>query len=145
VRVVAPAIELDSAVVVVGWVIQEGSTESEWEIASEAAGHHLGSAFPGEGGNVVLAGHHNIEGKVFRRVVDLKPGDEVTLETADGASHTYVVEENLILPEAGASDEERLANAAYIAPTDDERLTLVTCWPYWTNTHRVVVIARPAP
>jgi len=37
----------------------------------------------------------------------------------------------------------RQENARWIAPTDDERLTLVTCWPYTNNTHRVVVVAKP--
>ena len=31
-----------------------------------------------------------------------------------------------------------------LAPTDDVRVTLVTCWPYTNNTHRVIVVAKPA-
>jgi sortase A len=49
----------------------------------------------------------------------------------------------MILPERDQPIEVRLANARYIQPTDDERLTLITCWPYESNTHRVVVIAFP--
>ena len=26
----------------------------------------------------------------------------------------------------------------------DDRLTLVSCWPYTSNTHRVIVVAKPA-
>ncbi|PKO21803.1 MAG: hypothetical protein CVU38_12900, partial [Chloroflexi bacterium HGW-Chloroflexi-1] len=52
---------------------------SEWDVASYAAGWHKNSARPGEIGNVVLSGHHNIEGEVFRYVVDLEPGDKITL------------------------------------------------------------------
>jgi sortase (surface protein transpeptidase) len=26
--------------------------------------------------------------------------------------------------------------------TDDERLTLVTCWPADSNTHRLIIVAR---
>ena len=37
----------------------------------------------------------------------------------------------------------RRANAQWIAPTDDERLTLVTCWPYISNTHRLIIVAKP--
>jgi sortase A len=39
----------------------------------------------------------------------------------------------------------RRKNAQWIMPTGDERLTLVTCWPYeWPgNSHRVIVVARP--
>jgi sortase A len=35
-------------------------------------------------------------------------------------------------------------NARWIEPTEDERLTLVSCWPYETNAYRLVVVARPA-
>jgi len=35
------------------------------------------------------------------------------------------------------------ANARYINPTADERLTLVTCWPATGNSHRLIIIARP--
>jgi sortase A len=147
VRMRAPAIDLDTTVVDVGWVLveQNGTMASVWETASYAAGHHINSALPGQGGNIVLSGHHNIEGKVFRYVVDLEVGDEIVLENELGQSFVYRVIETMILPDAGVSDEQRRANAAYIAATDEERLTLVTCWPQWTNTHRVIVIARPAP
>lgn len=144
-RIIAPAIALDAPVVEVGWYVVErnGQKESVWEAASFAAGHHKNSAVPGQGGNIVISGHHNIEGEVFKRLVELKPGDEVILQTEDGRSFGYRVVETMILPEAGASPEQRRANAQYMAPTAEERLTLITCWPYWTNTHRVVVIARP--
>jgi sortase A len=147
VRIRAPAIDLDAKVVDVGWTLveQNGTMTSVWETASYAVGHHVNSALPGQEGNIVLSGHHNIEGEVFRYVVDLEAGDEIVLENELGQSFAYQVIDTMILPEAGVSDEQRRANAAYIAPTDEERLTLVTCWPYWTNTHRVVVIARPAP
>ena len=37
----------------------------------------------------------------------------------------------------------RLANAQWIEPTTDQRLTLVSCWPYETNSHRLIVVAVP--
>ena len=49
----------------------------------------------------------------------------------------------LILPEQDQSIEVRLANATYIRPTEDERLTIVSGWPERGNTHRTVVIALP--
>jgi sortase (surface protein transpeptidase) len=59
--------------------------------------------------------------------------------------YTYIVTEKYILQEAGMPAEVRRRNAQWIMPTADERLTLVTCWPYnWPgNTHRVIVVARP--
>ena len=145
-RVVAPAIELDARVVPMGWemVDHDGTMVSEWVVPKRAAGWHLNSALPGHEENVVLSGHHNIDGKVFRYVVDLDPGDEITLY-ADGTAYTYLVAEKYILKEAGMPLSTRKKNAQWIMPSGDERLTLVTCWPYeWPgNSHRVIVVARP--
>ena len=145
-RVVAPSIELDARVVPMGWemVDHDGTMVSEWVIPKKAAGWHINSALPGHEENVVLSAHHNIEGKVFRYVVDLEPGDEITLYAGD-TPYTYVVAEKYILKEAGMPLRTRKKNAQWIMPSGDERLTLVTCWPYeWPgNSHRVIVVARP--
>ncbi len=147
VRVVAPAIDLDAPVVPMGWelVDAKGTMVSRWVVPSDAAGWHINSAMPGQQENVVLSGHHNIEGKVFRYVVDLEPGDKVTVYTGE-AEYEYTVTEKYILKEAGMPLKVRQRNAQWIMPTGDERLTLVTCWPYdWPgNSHRVIVVARPA-
>jgi sortase A len=144
-RIVAPAIKLDAEVVPVGWktVIQDGKAVSVWEVAEYAAGWHKNSSLPGGGGNIVLSGHHNIKGEVFRYLVDLNPGDTLTLY-ADNRPYTYTVEARFVVPDKGVSEEQRRENARWIGPFPDERLTLVTCWPYTNNTHRVIVIAKPA-
>ena len=130
-----------------GWdlVTRNKTMVSEWIVPSRAAGWHISSALPGHDENIVLSGHHNIEGKVFRRVVDLEPGDEITL-FAGSIPYVYYVTEKYILKEAGMPLSVRQQNAQWILPTGDERLTLVTCWPYeWPgNSHRVIVVARPA-
>jgi sortase A len=143
-RIVAPAIQLDGEVVPVGWkgVSQGDQTVGVWEVAEYAAGWHKNSALPGGAGNIVLSGHHNIKGEIFRYIVDLKPGDAITL-FADGRPYTYTVQARFILEDKGVSDEQRRENARWIGPFPDERLTLVTCWPYTNNTHRVIVIAKP--
>jgi len=142
-RVVAPAIGLDAPVIPVGWHLekQNGKTVSVWDVASFAAGWHKNSAYPGQQGNVVLSGHHNIDGEVFRHVVELKPGDRVTL-FADNVPYVYEVTLRLIIPEKGVPPAQRQQNARWIGPTRDSRLTLVTCWPYTGNTHRVIVVAK---
>jgi sortase A len=145
-RIAAPAIKLDAPVVPMSWemVDSNGTLVSRWLVPANAAGWHMNSALPGQGENVVLSGHHNIEGKVFRYVVDLEPGDEITLY-AGGIPYRYIVTEKYILKEAGMPQSARQKNAQWIMPSGDERLTLVTCWPYeWPgNTHRVIVVARP--
>ncbi|HEX9116265.1 MAG TPA: sortase [Anaerolineae bacterium] len=145
VRIVAAAIGLDSRIVPAGWhTVQnaDGSTGAEWDVPAYAAGWLITSARPGTTGNAVLAGHHNIEGEVFRYVVDLNPGDAITLYTGEATLH-YRVTDRFILPDKYVSYQQRLANAQWIGPFGDERLTLVTCWPYTNNTHRVIVIAKP--
>ena len=135
-----PTIGLDAPVVPVGWTVtDEGSA---WNSADHAAGWHLGSAHPGQAGNTVLSGHHNIKGKVFRYLIDLEPDDEVFLYAGDTAYH-YVVTEKHLFEEKGKPEAVRRANAQWIAPTDDERVTLVSCWPYTSNTHRLVIVAKP--
>lgn len=146
VRVLIPSIGVDSQVVQVGLNIVDhnGVLSREWETADYAAGHHDGSANPGQLGNVVISGHNNIQGRVFRLLERIKPDDQIILETASGQRHRYIVREQVIVPEAGVSEAKRRENAQYMAQTDDARLTLITCWPYWTNTHRVIVVAEYA-
>ena len=147
-RIVAPAIELDAPVVPMGWkMVEYGSQQmAQWDVPKDAAGWHVNSALAGQPGNTVLSGHHNVESKVFRYVVDLQLGDQIILYAGDRA-FAYTVTEKYILKEAGMPWAVRHKNAQWIAPTADERLTLVTCWPYeWPgNTHRVVVVAKPKP
>ncbi len=144
-HILAPAIGLDAAVMPVGWdvVERDGNQISVWTVPDDAAGWHQNSAWPGHGGNVVLSGHHNLGTEVFRHLVDLQPGDEVILH-ADDRDYPYVVTDRFILPDRDVSEEQRRQNAQWILPTTTERLTLVTCWPYTDNSHRVIVLANPA-
>jgi sortase A len=149
-RLIIPAIDLDTLLIDVGWeVVERGDRRyTEWQTADNAAGRHLNSARPGEQGNVVLSGHHNTKGEVFRRISEqeLAAGDMIYLYDAQGQRYTYqVTEVTEPLLEVGASETQRLANARYIQPTSDARVTLVTCWPYWTNTHRIVVVGSLVP
>jgi sortase A len=90
----------------------------------------------------VLDGHHNIKGKVFKNLINVQVGDIITLYAAS-QERVYRVDQKLLLKEAGQPLEVRQANARYINPTADERLTLVTCWPATGNSHRLIIIARP--
>ncbi|MBX7234675.1 MAG: sortase [Caldilineales bacterium] len=148
VRLLIPALGLDAPVLPMGWHVVEDANgiRSEWDVVDDAAGHHIDSVFPGEAGNVVLSGHNNIGGAVFRSVcvigepgVDFGLGDEMILQDEAGRSFVYQVEGWQRFAEAGASIAQRQANARYLAPTARAQLTLITCWPPTSNTHRVVV------
>jgi len=145
VRIRIPSINLDADVVEVEYDPQEASEEMAtlWDVADWAAGFHLGSAYPGHTGNIVIAGHNNIRGRVFRHLLDLLPGDDIYLY-ADGQEYHYQVTQRLLLKEQGMPPEVQRENAKWIEPTLDERLTLVSCWPFIRPDHRVVVVARPA-
>jgi LPXTG-site transpeptidase (sortase) family protein len=144
-RILINAIGLDAPVVPVRQhaVKLDGQLYSQWDVPNErAAGWEQSSAPLGQIGNTVLDGHHNVYGEVFHHLVLLTPGDIVTLES-HGQSYYYIVAQTMVLAEEGQPVEVRLANARWILPTDDERVTLITCWPYNSNTHRLVVIALP--
>ena len=143
-RIVAKSINLDTPVIETGWVQVEkdGVMTNVWVVADYVAGWHENSSLPGEGGNIVLSGHHNIKGEVFRYIVDLEVGDTVSL-FVDDQQYDYAVSDKFIVKDKGEPDSVRRANAKWIGPFNEERLTLVTCWPYNNNTHRVIVIAKP--
>ena len=145
-RIVIPILHLDALVVPADsrLIKYEGKYYSQWVAPNTfAAGWHTYSAPLGIPGNTVLNGHHNEYGEVFRGLVDLKIGDEI-LVYSDDVAFRYEVVAKKILPERGQPTAVRLANAAWIMPTPDERLTLVTCWPYESNSHRLIIVARRA-
>lgn len=143
-EIIVPAINLDAPVEPAGWeIIQEnGQQVSMWDVPDAAAGWHENSALPGHGSNVVLSGHHNMGKEVFRDLVDLKVGDEIVLQ-ADAYRYHYQVTDRFIVPELNAPPEQQQQNSQWILPTIDERITLVTCWPYQGNSHRLIVVAKP--
>jgi sortase A len=143
-RIVIPSIDLDAAGGEVGWKVVEenGVLASQWEVADYAVGFHRGSAYPGHVGNTVLSGHHNIRGEVFRYLHLVEPGDDVYLYVGIQGYH-YVVEAKYRFLEKGVPPDVKRDNAKWIQHTEDERLTLVTCWPYSGNSHRIVVVAKP--
>lgn len=144
-RLQIPSIKLDVPVVELGWSTKKdnsGAIFSDWDVAEFAAGWHKNSARLNEAGNIVLSGHNNIYGAVFRELDQLRRGDEITVE-AGAQTVSYVVHDVLIVPEKYASLEQRKQNANWIGQFDDERLTLVSCWPRDDNTHRIIVVAFP--
>ena len=144
-RLVIPTIELDAPIEPAKITTQKvgGEEYEQWQAPDKfAAGWHEDSAMLGQTGNTVLNGHHNINGKVFERLVDLNPGDLIILFGKQRA-FIYQITNKMILPEKYQEIDVRMDNARWILPSDDERLTLVTCWPATSNTHRLIIVARP--
>lgn len=139
-----PSVGIDAPVVEVGYEVVEieGQQVIQWQVADYAAGHHNTSASPGEGGNIVISGHNDWRGEVFRTLEFAKIGDEVILTTANGEYHYRIVEIHY-RKEVGVPLEERIATGRFLDPMPEERVTLVTCWPYGVDDHRIIVVAKP--
>ncbi len=141
-----PALGIDAPIIPVSLETKQSESRrlyQQWSVPdSYAAGWHEDSAPPGQTGNTVLNGHNNIHGAVFANLVDLNLGEQIILRKG---VHEYIYEvvHREFLPEKGESLRTRLWNARWIAPSDDARLTIVTCWPNTSNSHRLVVIAQP--
>jgi len=103
-----------------------------WEALKRGVGQHIGSADPGELGNLVLTGHDDIYGEVFRYLDQLEAGDEVIVFTAAN-SYIYVVTEKMIVAPTYVQ---------VMDPTQEAVLTLITCYPYLIDSQRVVVRAE---
>lgn len=97
------------------------------------------SAEMGESGNLVLAGHRT---SWFRRLEGVRQGDKIQLEWYDARRHglrhrSYTVEAILVV-----DPQER----EMLAPTADDALTLLTCYPFGSSPRsplRYVVRAVP--
>ena len=105
---------------------------SSGKVLARALGHMEGTAWPGETGNCVIAGHRNYSfGKLFHRLNEVKTGDEIYLDTLEETYHYVVTEIRIVEPDA----------VEILDQTDREQLTLFTCTPIYLATHRLVVIA----
>ena len=123
-RIVIEAISVDAPVV-------EGDG---WEELKMGAGHRIGSANPGERGNMVISGHNDVYGEIFRYLEDVSIGDEVVVYAGD-TPHSYVVVAKMVVEPTEVS---------LLEPTPNSTLTLITCHPYMIDTHRLAVIAELA-
>jgi LPXTG-site transpeptidase (sortase) family protein len=144
-RIVAEKIGLDAPIIISPAinVTVDGQEVTQFLVPEEfAAGWQEGSAPLGVIGNTVLSGHHNAFGKVFEHLIDLEVGDEIILLSGTHEFY-YVIVNKMILPEKDEQLDRRLENARWILRSDDERLTLVTCWPANSNSHRLILVAVP--
>lgn len=90
-----------------------------------------GSAFPGQGETVGIAGHRTTYLAPFRQIDEIDEGDEVILEMPY-ATFTYeVTEHEIVLP----SETSVVENVGH------ERLVLTACHPLYSAAERYVVYA----
>ena len=122
VRITIPSIGVDAPVV-------QGD---DWESLKTGVGLNASSGIPGKSGNVILSGHNDIFGQVFRELDRLRPGDEVSLLTEKNA-YTYIVTGTQIV---------QPSQVEVMRQTEESTLTLISCYPYLIDTQRIVVSAQ---
>lgn len=109
-------------------VILEGDGEA---VLRRAIGHIPGTALPGQGGNVGIAGHRDM---FFRPLRNIRKDDEITVTTTGGV-YRYRVEWTKVV---GPDD-------VWVLNPGTESLTLVTCYPFQfvgSAPNRFIVRAR---
>lgn len=122
IRIQIPVINVDAPVV-------QGDG---WEQLKKGVGQHIGTANPGEKGNIVLSAHNDIFGEIFRDLDQLKPGDAIILYTPQ-KTYTYIVTGSKIVEPTQVD---------VMDPTAQPTATLISCYPYLVDNKRIVVIAR---
>jgi len=110
-------------------VVREGAGEDTLNVA---LGHIPGTAFPGQGGNVGVAGHRDT---LFRPLRNIRKNDLIEFQTLSGDYSYRVVSTQIVSPQ----DVEVLRAA------QSSEITLVTCYPFYyvgSAPNRFIVKAR---
>ena len=95
-----------------------------------SVGHFPNSAMPGQAGNCAIVGHRSYRyGAYFNRLDELEAGDTVRIKTVDGI-FTYCIDTKQVVEPTELS---------VLDTTDDATITLITCTPIRTATHRLVL------
>lgn len=112
-----------------------------WDVKSlgQNAGHLQGTAWFGETGNIVLAGHVELpDGRagIFAGIGELNLGDPVILTLNEAQQRYSVASIKKVAPD----------DLSVLYPTEDDQLTLITCdaYDFLQNSYqeRLVVVAE---
>jgi sortase A len=119
--------------------ISEG-TDKKGVLDPLGIGHYVGTVMPGGWGNFAVAGHRTTYGKPFNQIEELQVGDPIVIRT-EAAWYVYrVTSTEIVTPN----------DVGVLAPVPDQLgaaangryLTMTTCHPKYSASHRYVVHAR---
>jgi sortase A len=120
-RITIPAIDSD-------FVMVEGTDP---ESLQKGPGHYSGTALPGSGTTVAIAGHRTTYLAPFRRIDELESADEIEL-AMPYATFTYkVAKARVVEPD----------QVGVVRRRKSERLVLTACHPIYSAARRYVVFA----
>ena len=109
----------------------------------KGVGHYPKTALPGQVGNFAVAGHRTTNGKPFRKIDDLDPGDQIFVETKD-AWYTYVVYQSRLHvdPRGGYYVVSPTASKDNTKKPTKKLMTLTSCHPPYSAAQRTITHAE---
>ena len=105
---------------------------TDHETLKKGPGHYLGSALPGEGHLIYVAGHRTTYLAPFAAINNIRIGDYITFEVPYG-TFTYRVTRHYVVADNAV---------AVLKDTGTEILRLQACHPRFFATHRYLVDAK---
>ena len=119
------------------------------DVLSKGYGHFTRSADPGEVGNYALAAHRVTHGEPLRRMPELRPGDEVVVETVD-TTFTYRLDTDprkLVIPFTGTWVLDALPRNPGSGPQPTQKqgqrlITLTTCSEIFHTDDRMIAFGH---
>jgi sortase A len=129
----------------IDWTFVEGVGVPDLKLGP---GHYPETPLPGQAGNVGIAGHRTTYGAPFGDIDQLRPGDEIRVQTVQG-DFVYQV---IVAEEADPGVGHFIVTPDRVDVLDDmgdNRLTLTACHPRYSAAQRIIVqaelIGEPAP
>jgi sortase A len=107
------------------------------EELKKGPGHQPGTAWPGQLGNTVLAGHRTTYGAPFGRLDELAAGDDVVVTDATG-SYTYRISGTEVVDPSDPAVVLPVPRQPGAEPTQ-RLLTLITCTPKYSAKYRLIL------
>jgi sortase A len=106
---------------------------------ARGVGHLPSSDLPGTFGNMVVVGHRVTHGGPFNHADELVPGDRLNVSFSGRVFVYTVMFTRVVEP----NDLSMLASVPFSpkAKPDGSYLTLITCTPKFSTSHRLVVVA----
>ncbi len=138
-----PALNVEAPVIALAPRLVEEQGAMVWRLPvpnSYSVAWDETSAEPGFVGNVIMTGHNNLYGAVFGDLDKLSYGDEIAIWSEYGV-FSYYVSVIQYLEYKDQPLEVRTSYTQWLSQTFDQRLTLISCWPRRTATHRIVIVA----
>jgi len=146
VRLAIPSIDFATEVVPMAWRVTEveGERQAMWEVPEASAGWHINSATVGAVGNMLISGHHRQGTAIFAPLArgEVVVDDQIYVTDSAGSTFIYQVSEIADpIPVNGATPAELDRLNGYQAPSSSAKLTLLTGWPDFSDTHYLIIVA----